>query len=156
MVSRIIFDLIDASVSALARSLIFFVESIYFFINKESEDAFSKGKTVFSFNGSWSVNVYKQLSPDLNYSFFSLPKASAEFPVRVWGGAGSSFMVSEKSAQKEQAVKFLAWLTSKEQQRVLIQETNNLPGCIGGGRCHLGYLQKRYKGRLVLDGLHPV
>ncbi|MCK4912873.1 MAG: extracellular solute-binding protein, partial [Candidatus Omnitrophica bacterium] len=39
--------------------------------NKEAEAAFAQGKAAFSFNGSWSVNVYKQLSENLNYGFFS-------------------------------------------------------------------------------------
>jgi len=96
-------------------------------INKESEDAFSKNQAAFSFNGTWAVNVYKQLNPDLDYGFFPLPKISNNFPVKVWGGAGSSFMVNAHSSNKEEAVKFLKWLTEKEQQEFLIKETNNLP-----------------------------
>ncbi|MBU2101884.1 MAG: extracellular solute-binding protein [Candidatus Omnitrophota bacterium] len=100
-------------------------------INKESEDAFSKGKSGFSFNGSWAVNVYKQLGPELDYDFFILPRASSKFPVKVWGGAGSSFMVNAKSANAPEAVKFLRWLTAREQQVFLIKETNNLPSIKG-------------------------
>lgn len=95
--------------------------------NKESEDAFAKSKALFSFNGSWSVNVYKQLAENLDYSFFSLPRVSEQYPVKVWGGAGSSFMVSANSIFKEEAVDFLNWLTQKAQQEFLIQQTNNLP-----------------------------
>ncbi|MFH1768750.1 MAG: sugar ABC transporter substrate-binding protein [Candidatus Omnitrophota bacterium] len=95
--------------------------------NKEAEDAFSKEKAVFSFNGSWSVNVYKQLAPDLDYAFFPLPKVSDRFDVKIWGGAGSSFMVSSNSRYKEEAVDFLRWLTDKKQQEFLIRETSNLP-----------------------------
>lgn len=95
--------------------------------NKESEDAFSKGKAVFSFNGSWAVNVYAQLAPELDYAFFPLPKVSQEHPIKVWGGAGSSFMVNAKSFHKEKAIQFLKWLTSKEQQEFFIRKTNNLP-----------------------------
>jgi ABC-type glycerol-3-phosphate transport system substrate-binding protein len=100
-------------------------------INKESEDAFSKEQAAFSFNGSWSVNVYKQLNPDLEYSFFALPKISNNFPVKLWGGAGSSFMVNNTSPLKEEAVNFLKWITAKNQQDFLIIETNNLPSIKG-------------------------
>ena len=99
--------------------------------NKESESAFSKGKALFSFNGSWSVNVYHQLNPELEYGFFSLPRVSQNYPVKVWGGSGSSFMVNDRSPKKEQAVKFLNWLTEKEQQTFLIEKTNNLPAIKG-------------------------
>lgn len=103
------------------------VSNIATMTNKESESAFSRGKAVFSFNGSWAVNVYKQLSPDLDYAFFPLPKVSSRFPVKTWGGAGSSFMVSAKSSREEEAIKFLNWFTSEEQQKFLIRETNNFP-----------------------------
>ena len=95
--------------------------------NKEAESAFSKEKAVFSFNGSWSVNVYKQLSEKLNYGFFSLPKVSSEYPTKVWGGAGSSLLVDANSSKKNQAVEFLKWLSAKDQQEFLAKETNNLP-----------------------------
>ena len=99
--------------------------------NKEAEAAFAQDKAAFSFNGSWSVNVYKQLCPELDYAFFSLPKASGKHPVKVWGGAGSSFMVDAKSLNKEKAVDFLEWLSAKKQQTFLAKETNNLPAIKG-------------------------
>jgi len=99
--------------------------------NKEAEAAFAEGKAAFSFNGSWSVNVYKQLEEELDYAFFSLPKASSDHPVKVWGGAGSSFMIDANSPKKAQAVKFLKWLSAKEQQEFLAKETNNLPAIKG-------------------------
>ncbi|MBD3263786.1 MAG: extracellular solute-binding protein [Candidatus Omnitrophica bacterium] len=96
-------------------------------MNKESEDKFSKGEAAFSFNGSWAVNVYNQLNPELNYAFFSLPRVSEKYPVRIWGGAGSAFMVNAASPKKEEVIDFLNWLTSKKQQVYLVKETNNLP-----------------------------
>lgn len=99
--------------------------------NKEAEAAFADNKAAFSFNGSWSVNVYKQLCPELDYAFFSLPKASTKYPVKIWGGAGSSFMVDAKSRNKKKAVTFLKWLSAKKQQSFLAQETNNLPAIKG-------------------------
>ncbi|MDD4182454.1 MAG: extracellular solute-binding protein [Candidatus Omnitrophica bacterium] len=106
-------------------------QNITTMINKESEDAFSKNQAAFSFNGSWAVNVYRQLGANLDYGFFPLPKISNNFPVKVWGGAGSSFMVNAHSANREEAVKFLNWLTEKEQQKFLIEQTNNLPAIKG-------------------------
>ncbi len=112
---------------AILREAGILAEGIATMTNKEAEDAFSKEKAAFSFNGSWAVNVYRKLAPNLDYAFFPLPKVSDEFPVKVWGGAGSSFMVNARSFNKEKAVKFLRWLTAREQQKTLIKETNNLP-----------------------------
>ncbi len=100
-------------------------------INKEAEDAFSKNKSAFAFNGSWSINVYRQLAPELEYAFFALPRVSDRFPVKIWGGAGSSFMVNAHSNHKEKVVDFLKWFTAKEQQEFLVAETNNLPAIKG-------------------------
>src|SRR5262249_6086593 len=55
------------------------------------------------------------------------PRITDRHPMRIWGGAGSPFMVNPRSAQKEQAGKFLQWLTAVEQQTVLSKDTMNLP-----------------------------
>lgn len=96
-------------------------------INKNAEQLFANGRAVFAFNGSWCVNVYKAMDPKLNYAVILPPKVSDKYPMSIWGGAGSSFMVNAKSNNKEEAVKFLKWLTDKEQQVYLAKMTNNLP-----------------------------
>jgi ABC-type glycerol-3-phosphate transport system substrate-binding protein len=96
-------------------------------VNKTAEQLFANGKAAFAFNGSWGVNVYQGMNPALSYAAMLPPRVSDKFPVSVWGGAGSSFMVHEKSKEKEEAVKFLQWLTDKEQQIYLSEETRNLP-----------------------------
>jgi ABC-type glycerol-3-phosphate transport system substrate-binding protein len=96
-------------------------------INKNAEQLFANGRAVFAFNGSWCVNVCKGMNPSLNYGVMLPPKISDKFPMSIWGGAGSSFMVNAKSSKKEEAVKFLQWLTGKEQQQYLAEATNNLP-----------------------------
>jgi ABC-type glycerol-3-phosphate transport system substrate-binding protein len=96
-------------------------------INKNAEQLFANGRAVFAFNGSWCVNVYKGMNPDLSYGVMLPPKASVKYPMVIQGGAGSSFMVNARSGNKEEAVKFLEWLTDKEQQVYLSESTNNLP-----------------------------
>ena len=96
-------------------------------INKTAEQLFANGKAVFAFNGSWCVNVYKEMNPDLNYAAMLPPKASEEFPMAIWGGAGSSLMANAGSVYKEEAVEFLRWLTGRDQQAYLSGVTTNLP-----------------------------
>ncbi|MFA5276284.1 MAG: extracellular solute-binding protein [Candidatus Omnitrophota bacterium] len=96
-------------------------------INKNAEQLFANERAVFAFNGSWCVNVYKEMNPSLSYGVILPPKASDKYPVSVWGGAGSSFMVNARSQKKEEAVKFLQWLTEPAQQAYLSEATNNLP-----------------------------
>lgn len=96
-------------------------------INKSAEQLFASEKAVFAFNGSWCVNVYKGMNPNLDYGAMLPPEASEKYPIAIWGGAGSSFMVNARAKNKEEAVKFLAWLTDQDQQAYLAQATNNLP-----------------------------
>jgi len=96
-------------------------------VNKNAEQLFANGKAVFAFNGSWCVNVYKEMNPRLNYAAMMPPKASDKFPMAIWGGAGSSFMVNANSKNKEEAVNFLKWLTDRDQEAYLAEVTNNLP-----------------------------
>jgi ABC-type glycerol-3-phosphate transport system substrate-binding protein len=96
-------------------------------VNKSAEQIFANEKAVFAFNGSWCVNVYKGMNPGLEYGAMLPPEASDKFPMAIWGGAGSSFMVNARSRNKEEAVKFLTWLTDQDQQAYLASVTNNLP-----------------------------
>lgn len=96
-------------------------------VNKTAERLFANEKAVFAFNGSWCVNVYKGMNPNLDYAAILPPEASDRYPMAVWGGAGSSFMVNARSKNKEEAVKFLKWLTDRDQQVYLAEATNNLP-----------------------------
>jgi ABC-type glycerol-3-phosphate transport system substrate-binding protein len=104
-------------------------------VNKNAEQLFANGKAVFAFNGSWCVNVYKGMNPGLNYGVMLPPRVSEKYPRSIWGGAGSSFMVNGRSENKEEAVKFLRWLTAKDQQVYLSGATMSLPAnkdCLSG------------------------
>lgn len=95
--------------------------------NKFAEQDFALGRAAFAFNGSWCVNVYHDMNPDLVYGVMLPPPISMNHPMKIWGGAGSSFVVNDKSVNKDKAIAFLKWLTAKDQQVYLSQETKNLP-----------------------------
>jgi ABC-type glycerol-3-phosphate transport system substrate-binding protein len=95
--------------------------------NKDAEQNFANQRAAFAFNGSWCVNVYQGMNPNLNYAAMFVPRASDRYPMLIWGGAGSSFMVNARSKNCEKAVEFLQWLTDEEQQAYLAEATNNLP-----------------------------
>jgi ABC-type glycerol-3-phosphate transport system substrate-binding protein len=99
--------------------------------NKESEHLFSTERAVFSFNGSWGINTYKQMNPDLEYATMAPPSVSGKYSPKIWAGAGSSFVVSAFTPDKAKVINFLKWLTEKEQQLYLIEETKNLPAVKG-------------------------
>ena len=96
-------------------------------VNKVAEQNFANARAAIAFNGSWCVNVYSSMNPKLDYGVMPPPKISDKFPRAIWGGAGSSFMVNDRSPVKEEAVKFVRWLTDTPQQVFLSEQTNNLP-----------------------------
>ena len=95
--------------------------------NKFAEQDFALGRAAFAFNGSWGVNVYHGMNPDIRYGVTIPPAFSEAHPMLVWGGAGSSFMVNKGSNKKSEVIAFLKWLTQKEQQQFLSERTRNLP-----------------------------
>jgi len=102
-------------------------EGIVTMINKRAEQLFANEQAVFAFNGTWGVNVYRSMNPNLEYGVTMLPPVRSDRPMVTWGGAGSSFMVNAKSSRVQQAVAFLQWLTAEPQQRFLLEATNNIP-----------------------------
>ena len=96
-------------------------------VNKTAEQLFANNRAAFAFNGSWCVNVYKGMNPGLNYGVMLPPQVSDKYPMTIWGGAGSSFMVNNQSKNIQEAVDFLKWITDTKQQIFLSKETQNLP-----------------------------
>lgn len=95
--------------------------------NKAAEQAFSSERSGMTFNGSWAVNVYAGMNPQLEYAPFRVPAISSKFPQTVWGGSGSTFFINGKSPRKDAAVEFLKWVSKKEQAAFLASATKNLP-----------------------------
>ena len=104
-----------------------FIEGIVTKPNKFAEQDFALERAAFAFNGSWCVNVYHGMNPNLDYGAMLPPSVSDQYPMRIWGGAGASFMVNNASKNKKLAVDFLRWLTAKDQQAFLAKATRNLP-----------------------------
>ncbi|RLD18976.1 MAG: hypothetical protein DRI36_00010 [Caldiserica bacterium] len=104
-----------------------FIKDSITMVNKTAEQMFANGRSAFTFNGSWCINVYKGMNPNLKYSPCLLPKVNRGNPVYIWGGSGSWFVVNSKSKYKKEAIEFLKWLTSSQQQKFLTEETMNLP-----------------------------
>jgi len=96
-----------------------FVEGIVTKPNKDAEQDFALERAAFTFNGSWAVNVYHDMNPDLQYGVMLPPAINDKLPMRIWGGAGSSLVVNNRSPRKDKAIAFLKWLSAKDQQAYL-------------------------------------
>ena len=80
-------------------------------VNKTAEQTFANERAAFAFSGSWCVNVYKGMNPKLEYGALLPPAVTDAHPTRVWGGAGGSFVVNDRTPRKTEAIRFLKWLT---------------------------------------------
>ena len=67
------------------------------------------------------------MNPKLEYGAMIPPKITNLHPMKIWGGAGGSFMVNNQSYRRANAIRFLMWLAMDEQQAFLATETQNLP-----------------------------
>ena len=105
-----------------------FASGIVTMVNKDAERTFAIGKAAMALNGSWGVNVYKSMNPNLNYDIMYPPSLpNAQYPLLVFGGDGSSLFVNAMSPRKDKAIAFLRWFTQKDQQIFLAKETLNIP-----------------------------
>lgn len=102
-------------------------EGIVTMVNKRAEQLFANERAVFALNGTWGVNVYRGMNPNLDYGVMMPPAISKDRPMVTWGGAGSSFMVNAQSPRAQDAIAFLQWLTAEPQQRLLLEATENIP-----------------------------
>ncbi len=101
-------------------------EGIVTMVNKRAEQLFANEQAVFAFNGTWGVNVYDNMNPNLEYGIM-LPPRIGDNSVVTWGGAGSSFFVNAKAPRQDEAITFLKWLTAEPQQKYLLETTHNIP-----------------------------
>lgn len=95
--------------------------------NKYAEQDFALERAAFTFNGSWAVNVYQDMNPNLEYGVMLPPAISNAYPLKIWGGAGSSFVVNKQSPNQDKAIAFLQWFTNKDNQAYIATATHNLP-----------------------------
>ena len=53
--------------------------------NKYAEQDFALERAAFAFNGSWCVNVYHDMNPDLDYGVIPPPPISTAYPLKNLG-----------------------------------------------------------------------
>lgn len=85
---------------------------------------FTDGKLAVCLNGPWAFSNYKKAG--INYGIAPLPKLeNGEYPHSFVGVKG--YYISAFSENKEEALKFIKWLTSKENNLKQHQETAIIP-----------------------------
>jgi len=92
-----------------------------------AESLFAHEQAGMIFDGSWAIGVLKQQSPSFtDYGVF-FPPTAGTFPVRIPGGVGATAFAVGTSVHKQEAAKFLKWLTDAPQQAIYSNSSANLP-----------------------------
>ena len=92
-----------------------------------AESLFAHDQAGMLFDGSWAIGVLQQQNPGFtDYGVF-FPPTAGDFPVKIPGGVGAMAFVVGTSAHKQEAAKFLKWLTDAPQQAIYANSSANLP-----------------------------
>lgn len=103
-------------------------EGIATWDNPDAERLFAQGKAAMMYNGSWTFGVLRNTNPELvPITGAMLPPSAGKYPVYVQGGYGAVLAVNASSPSKDEAIKFLQWITGPEQQAKYAKESFNLP-----------------------------
>ncbi|WP_085506224.1 ABC transporter substrate-binding protein [Thalassobacillus devorans] len=71
--------------------------------------------------GSWEIEVLKEMNPDLELDFFPMPSAVGKEPtITTW--VDGSYAINANSEHKEEAKKFLEWMTTEEFGQMFTEE----------------------------------
>lgn len=99
--------------------------------NKEAEILFSRHKAAMMVNGSWGVNVLKQMNPELHFGVMAFPPPKgAAYPMYAVGGLGRAAVVTSNAKHPKDAIQFLRWLTAQSQQERWARQPNGFPALI--------------------------
>lgn len=112
------------------------LQDIYPYMN---EDAFGKdqntcytmlanGEAAMILNGTWTITNTTAMNPDVELGIFALPASeNAEDNQMAMNPASSAFAISEDCQHKEEALKFLEYLTSAESATVYAEKGAGIP-----------------------------
>jgi len=91
---------------------------------------FATGQAAMYVEGSFDIEPVRQLNPDIKLGFFNMPSAKGGDPtITTW--VDSSYGINAKSAHKEEAKKFIEYLTTKEFGKLFADTFNRISAVPG-------------------------
>ncbi|WP_408007638.1 ABC transporter substrate-binding protein [Pseudalkalibacillus sp. A8] len=80
--------------------------------------------------GSWEIEVLREMSPDLEIGFFPMPSAEGKDPtMTTW--VDGSYGINANSTNKEEAKKFLEFMTTEKFAKLFSDELARIPAVPG-------------------------
>ncbi|MCD4814471.1 extracellular solute-binding protein [bacterium] len=109
----------------------FFYPGVAALSNKDAEVIFAHDRAGMMMNGSWAVNVFKQMNPKLDFGVMSFPvPKTAQYPMYTIGGLGRAAAITTNSNRSKEALAFLQWLTAQPQQERWARVPSGFPALI--------------------------
>ncbi|HET7616307.1 MAG TPA: extracellular solute-binding protein, partial [Bacillales bacterium] len=91
---------------------------------------FFSGKAAMFPLGSWEIEVLREMNPDLELGFFPMPSAVGKEPtMTTW--VDGSFGLNVNSEHKEEAKKFLEFMTTEKFAKLFSDELSRIPAVPG-------------------------
>ncbi|TLS38469.1 ABC transporter substrate-binding protein [Pseudalkalibacillus caeni] len=80
--------------------------------------------------GSWEIEVLREMNPDLDFGFFPMPSAVGKEPtMTTW--VDGSYGLNVNSEHKEEAKKFLEFMTTEKFAKLFASELSRIPAVPG-------------------------
>lgn len=92
----------------------------------EGQQLMASGQTAMYVMGSWLYGILNSMNADIEWGFFPFPtiEGGKGDPSNLTGGLGAAFSVSAKSKAKKEAVQFVKFLCSEQNQKEFFKMTN--------------------------------
>ncbi|GIQ68962.1 extracellular solute-binding protein [Xylanibacillus composti] len=89
---------------------------------------FAAGQVAMAADGTWNAATYQGLNPDLNFGYFPIPGSSnAAVNGKLAGKYDMTWMVVEKSSNKDWALTFLEEMSSRDNYTAFVNAAGFLP-----------------------------
>ena len=83
---------------------------------------FGEGKSGMMINGNWAIPEIKNTAPDINLDIFPFPASNDASKNYVVSGVDVLFTISEGSNFEEEALKFISFMTEKENAELYVKD----------------------------------
>ncbi|KPU26923.1 ABC transporter substrate-binding protein [Caloranaerobacter sp. TR13] len=97
----------------------------------DGNTAFAQGKSVMYLQGNWAIPEIKRANPNINVGIFPFPSTNNVERNRLISGVDVLFAVSANTKHKEAALKFIEFMTRKENAEKYIKEQKALSALKG-------------------------
>lgn len=88
---------------------------------------FANGESVMYMQGNWAIPVIMQTNPQMNLGMFPFPALDEADDNKLCSSIDLMFSITKKSKHKEEAIRFMEFLTSQENVSLYMEDQFGIP-----------------------------